>query len=235
MDKKIEKLLKSLCDDPNSCRERLLHTAGMLFAEHGMDAVSTRALTKTAGANLSAIAYYFGGKENLYNETLNYTIAHAQKLLGGAEAELRADVARAKGDRRQLARAAARFVRGLITALLGPGPETWQKQLVMREIDHPTAAFERLFEAIFSPLTEAFLDLVVAATGRDRDSPQTVMLTSALLGECLIFHRNQPVILRSLGWDDYGAEGIEAVIRIVTEGILEALDLPKDARAEAAA
>lgn len=224
---KMEAMLKSLCDDPSNCRERLLHTAGILFADHGVDAVSTRALTKAARANLSAIAYYFGGKENLYNETLNYTIEGAQKLLGGAEGQLRADVAEAKGDKALLGEAAARFVRDLILALLSPGKATWQKKLVMREIDQPSEAFDRLNEAIFKPLKDAFLDLVVAATGRDRAAPETVILVSALLGECLIFHRNEPIVLRSLGWDSYTPERIEAVTAIVSDGILDALDLPK--------
>ena len=74
MPEDTDKILESLCDDPTSARERLLHVAGMMFADRGIDAVSTRELTKAAGANLSAIAYYFGGKEGLYNEAIDYTI-----------------------------------------------------------------------------------------------------------------------------------------------------------------
>jgi len=46
-------------------RERLLDVAERLFAEHGFDAVSLRAITTDAGANLAAVNYYFGSKEAL--------------------------------------------------------------------------------------------------------------------------------------------------------------------------
>lgn len=226
-----EQILAALCADPTSSRERLLHVAGMMFAERGIDAVSTRELSKAAGANLSAIAYYFGGKEGLYNETINHTIGSTQALIGGAEARLRADLAAAGGDRGALADAAGAFVRAVLTALLGLGPEHWPRRLIMREIDHPTRAFDRLYEAIFQPLTGAFSDLLVAATGCDPGDPETVILTNALLGECLIFHRNRPIILRDLGWDEYTAERIELVVEIVVEGIFDALALPRPKRA----
>jgi AcrR family transcriptional regulator len=226
-----EQILEALCSDPTSSRERLLHVAGMMFADRGIDAVSTRELTKAAGANLSAIAYYFGGKEGLYNEAINHTIDSTQALIGGAEAKLRADLAEAGGDRGALAGAASAFVRAVLTALLGLGPEHWPRRLIMREIDHPTPAFDRLYEAIFQPLTAAFRDLLVAATGCDPADAETVILTNALLGECLIFHRNRPIILRNLGWDEYTSERIELVVDIVVDGILDALELrrPKQA------
>jgi AcrR family transcriptional regulator len=176
-----EQILEALCSDPTSSRERLLHVAGMMFADRGIDAVSTRELTKAARANLSAIAYYFGGKEGLYNEAINHTIDSTQALIGGAEAKLRADLAEAGGDRGALAGAASAFVRAVLTALLGLGPEHWPRRLIMREIDHPTPAFDRLYEAIFEPLTGAFRDLLVAATGCDPADAETVILTNALL------------------------------------------------------
>lgn len=50
---------------PADTRERLLDVAERLFAEHGFDAVSLRAITTEAGANLAAVNYYFGSKEAL--------------------------------------------------------------------------------------------------------------------------------------------------------------------------
>jgi len=227
MEPTTDQILDALCADPTSARERLLHTAGMMFAERGPDAVSTRELTKTAGANLSAIAYYFGGKDGLYNEAVDYTIADTRKLIDGAEQRLRAELAAAGADRAKLARAASAFVCAVLTALLGRGPEQWPWRLVLREIDHPTGAFERLYQAIFAPLTDAFADLVVAATGREPGEEETVILTNALLGECLIFLRNRPLVLRNLGWSEYTPRRIALVVEIVVDGILDALDLPR--------
>jgi AcrR family transcriptional regulator len=52
-----------------SVRDRILHEAERLFAEHGMSGVGLRAITAAAKVNLASIAYHFGSKEGLL-ETL---------------------------------------------------------------------------------------------------------------------------------------------------------------------
>lgn len=51
--------------DDQGTKERLLQTALRMFAESGFDAVSIRDLTSAAGANLGAIGYHFGSKDDL--------------------------------------------------------------------------------------------------------------------------------------------------------------------------
>jgi len=56
--------------DANSTRERLLMAAERLIAEHGIEAVSVRAVTQAAGVSVSAANYHFGSKDALVRETL---------------------------------------------------------------------------------------------------------------------------------------------------------------------
>jgi AcrR family transcriptional regulator len=56
-------------DGPDTV-ERLIDAGRRLFAERGFDGTSVRAVTQEAGANLGAITYHFGTKENLYQATL---------------------------------------------------------------------------------------------------------------------------------------------------------------------
>lgn len=49
-------------------KKRILDSAEELFAEGGFDGVSARDITKHAKCNVASINYYFGGKDNLYNE-----------------------------------------------------------------------------------------------------------------------------------------------------------------------
>ena len=50
----------------HATREKLLDVAEELFARHGLDAVSVRAILRAAGLrNQSALQYHFGGRENL--------------------------------------------------------------------------------------------------------------------------------------------------------------------------
>lgn len=61
-----------LSEDPaaaaSSVRQRLMDAAELLFAEHGWNAVSIRAIVTAAGVNLAALHYYFGSKEQLLAE-----------------------------------------------------------------------------------------------------------------------------------------------------------------------
>lgn len=55
--------------------DALLRAARTLFAHHGYDGASIRAITDAAGANLGAITYHFGSKRALYGAVLTECIA----------------------------------------------------------------------------------------------------------------------------------------------------------------
>ena len=55
---------------PQTVPERLLTVAADLFAREGFDAVSVRAITSRAKANLGAVTYHFGSKEALFHAVI---------------------------------------------------------------------------------------------------------------------------------------------------------------------
>ena len=155
MNKSIKTALSRLCGDPNCARERLLQTAGMLYAERGLDAVSTRELTGEAGVNLAAIAYYFGGKDGLRDAVIDTVIERTRERVGPIVARLSSDVADARGDRRDLSRAAARFMRAYLGTTLPLGPENWTVTVVMRAMSTRSEAHDRLYDTVFAPMMNA--------------------------------------------------------------------------------
>lgn len=48
----------------------LIDAARDIFATHGFDGASVRAITSAAGANLGAITYHFGSKRELYDQVV---------------------------------------------------------------------------------------------------------------------------------------------------------------------
>ena len=60
--------------DGRDTREKLLDAAERLFAEQGFDSTSLRQITAAAGANLAAVNYHFGSKEDLIVEVLDRKI-----------------------------------------------------------------------------------------------------------------------------------------------------------------
>lgn len=54
-----------------STAERILDAAEQLFADHGYDGVSTRAITELAGVRLNLLSYHFGTKEQLFRAVVD--------------------------------------------------------------------------------------------------------------------------------------------------------------------
>jgi len=52
----------------NQTKTRILQTAEILFANEGIATTSLRRITAEAGANLAAVNYHFGNKQNLVHE-----------------------------------------------------------------------------------------------------------------------------------------------------------------------
>lgn len=57
-------------ESPKETQERLLDAAEDLFAEKGFEAVSLREITARAEANVAAVNYHFGSKENLIDAVM---------------------------------------------------------------------------------------------------------------------------------------------------------------------
>lgn len=55
---------------PAATKDRILDAAEALFMEHGYEATSLRAITSAADANLAAVNYHFGSKEELFQAVL---------------------------------------------------------------------------------------------------------------------------------------------------------------------
>jgi len=60
--------------DSSDTRERILSCAERLFAERGFDSTSLRMITAEAEANLAAVNYHFGSKDELVREVLRRRI-----------------------------------------------------------------------------------------------------------------------------------------------------------------
>ena len=212
--------------DGEARRARILEAAGKLFAEHSFSSVSTRQIAKAAEANLSAITYHFGGKEELYGAVLGQLVVDTEPMIGPAIANLNAGVAAAAGDRRKLAMVMTGFLDGLLRSILGTERMRWQMALMLREFHHPSDWFPMLLEERIHPLHNAVAGLVGAARGQPADSAETRLLTAALIGQCMALGAARRVIWARLDWDEYPPERVEFVIATVTPAVLAMFSLP---------
>lgn len=66
---------------------KILNTVTVLFAECRFENVTIMQLAQAANINFAAISYYFGGKENLYQEVLRSQFLPALQALRETEAD----------------------------------------------------------------------------------------------------------------------------------------------------
>ncbi len=215
-------------------RDQLVNTALRLFAVHGYHGVTTRMVTKEAGANLAAINYHFGSKQGLYRAVVDDIAGSMSQLVGPMGQQLAQAVARAGDDREALAAAAHGFCRGFVTALIGETKRRPMVGLVIREFALPTEVFPVLFGQAIQPMHRVFSILAAAASGRnDPDDEAVVMQGHALLGMCMSFAIARVALCRRLDWDDYTPARVTAIAEAAASVLLSALRLPQQSGAVA--
>ncbi len=215
-------------------RERLLEAGLWLFALHGFDSVSTRQLARTAGVNIAAIAYHFGGKKELYHAVAEQQVKETDSIISPVAARLQAALKDAKGNREALAEIVGDLVLSLLRAFTGSDRMRLRGALIMREYALPTSAFEILFKGRIEPLHKAITALTAAALGRSPEDPATVVRAHAVVGQMIIFFIARIVLFARLGWTAYGEAEFEMIRREATESVLASLGLPLSTEREAA-
>lgn len=53
-------------EDGKETQERIIQTAGPLFAQNGYDGTTSKAICQQAGVNMAAVNYHFGSRDGLY-------------------------------------------------------------------------------------------------------------------------------------------------------------------------
>jgi AcrR family transcriptional regulator len=173
-------------NDPLATRQRLLDTAGEVFAAAGFRNATVRDICAKAGANIAAVNYHFGGKEGLYAEVLRH--AHAS-----AFEKYPPDMGLKPGATpRQRLHA---FVRSFLLRVLDDGRPAWHGKLMVREIADPTSALEAIvrdgIRPHFATLRGIVADLLGPKLAAD---PERVRFAAwSVVGQCLFYFVGRPV------------------------------------------
>src|SRR3954468_305153 len=148
-------------------RQRLLEAAGEIFAEQGFRQATVRDICARAGANVAAVSYHFGDKENLYSEVLRFAhgcaIEKYPPSLG-----LPAD---APAEKRLHA-----FVLSFLYRLLDEGRPAWHAKIISREMAEPTGAMDVLVQEQIKPHFGYALQVVMELLGPKAAGEETARL-----------------------------------------------------------
>ncbi len=169
-------------------RDRLLESATALFARRGFGTVGIREIAASAGVTPGMIAYYFGGKQGLYEAMLDHVFG---RLLG----QLRELGAAPAHDSEPI----EAFFQLYITTL---AHDPWIPQLIAREVligDGPLRAhFLERFASQVAQIIPALLERE-KAEGRLREDLDPVLTILSLVGAAVFPYLSHPLASQVLG------------------------------------
>jgi AcrR family transcriptional regulator len=198
-------------------RVRLLEAAGEEFADKGYELARVRAICDRAGANLAAVNYHFGDKEQLYLEVLREahrcgmepadgTVAEAVMLLPPAE-QLRI------------------FIHHFLGRVLAVNhPEGWQNRLMIREMLAPTPFSEVLVRETIRPRFERMKSLMRLICP-EADERRLNVLVFSVIGQCLHYKMARRITERLIGAEGYRELDLDYLADHITSFCLAALGL----------
>jgi TetR/AcrR family transcriptional regulator, regulator of cefoperazone and chloramphenicol sensitivity len=164
--------------------DRLLQAAEAEFAIDGFRKTTVQAICKRAEANIAAVNYHFGSKENLYR-----AVVDRARLALEADFPLPVDSGDAAAELRE-------FIGTMLGRLLSTGRHAWIARLWAMELVDPSPVMDVVVAMIVSPAHRRLRGIVSALTGRSDDDPVVWRLTASVVGQCLFYHIARPVISR---------------------------------------
>jgi len=146
-----------------------------------------REICGRAGANVAAINYHFGDKENLYLEVLRY--AHGKALekyppLLGIEED-------APSEKKLRA-----FIHSLLLRIFDKGPTSWHGKLMSREMIEPTKALDSLVEERMRPMVVQLWKIVAEILNCPINDERVRLCSLSVVSQCVFYNHCRPVVTR---------------------------------------
>jgi AcrR family transcriptional regulator len=198
----------------NQTRERLLEKAEMLFAQKGYHAVSVREITAAARCNMASVNYHFSNKKNLYLEVFRSRwIPRELRMYEAFETSV--DILGDPDPEMVVHALAEAYLEGpLSDEELGR-----HRQLIVRELNNPTEAFELVADQTLRPLFNKLYGLLAPENVDESNLSFDIM---SIFGIILYFNYSRPMVSRITGkiYDsDFKASLIDQMVRFSLHGL----------------
>ena len=181
----------------NDTKEKLLQMATKMFAERGIDGVSTRELVKKSEINLCSINYYFGTKQKLYEAVMDRVFEHIQQnFLKDIKKQQEASNLSPKEKIMQIINSFFDFLCSHIVS-------DTQAELLVREMFNPSSVYDKFYSDSLEPIHRYLTKLIADLWHLSSDDERAVLQTHFLLGQVLIFRIHKVALFRRLGIKKY--------------------------------
>ena len=188
-------------------REKLIESAGEVFAEVGFHNATVREICTRAGTNIAAVNYYFGEKLALYSEVLKSSILAQQTDVLISSHVLLSD------PRKGL----EALIRQWLERIRAGGRSAWYPRIMAHEMAQPTPALDLVAESMSGNYLR-FRTLVGSVIGRTPNDARTRMCVHSVVGQVLHYVQAGPMLARL--WPDLNLRN-EEQLRAIADHIVE--------------
>ena len=197
----------------DATKSRLIEAAGREFADKGFDQARIRSICDRAAANLAAVNYHFGDKEQLYRATLMEAYRRRSTV-----------VTPTLGDATPAEKLRAFIGFFFDQVVAGADQDTWHSQLIIREVFHPTPALDAVVNEWIRPRFE-MLKSIMREIRPEADDDRLNALSFSVVGQCLMYRMTREVAARLIGPDGLRRMGVNYLADHVASFSLAALGL----------
>ncbi len=206
----------------SNTRERLLERAIDVFGKQGFSGATTRMIASAAEVNISAIPYYFNGKEGLYTAVVEHIGEQVQLLMQETLLEIENGMRNPTINPQEAMDLLEIVLTNLINFLLGSTEALRFTRIILREHLDPSAAYGTIFSHIMSPLLTNIARLITIVTGIS--DPREVRLRAlAVMGQAMTFRIARETMVRLLDLDGYSPKERDEIRRVILEQTRAAL------------
>ena len=212
-----------MASEGTDTREALMEAAGALFADYGLDGATVRAIAEKGGANIAAVNYYFGGKENLYTEVLRFVVT-----------QIRCTLAReylAAGTCFNTAAGRVSAIRALVRerfkAYCSYDRPAWYGRLMMRSMLEPNPSLRMVVEEMLQPENEALKQFLRRCKPSLSDW-EAQLWAFSIAGQVSFYVFSEAPVLTVLGKQQYDTDFLDEAAEHVSRAIIDGLGLRTD-------
>jgi len=166
--------------------QKLLDSAGPIFAEKGYYSATIREICRRAGANIAAVNYHFKDKLGLYAEILNQCAraAHVEQMRAALDQT---------GSPEDILR---EVIRARVQGLRKDAFPNWYLRIFAHELTEPTPAMSRLMNRVSRPIYDRLLELIAKIIGLPPHHNKTKLCAQSVMGQILFYVFAGPVLAR---------------------------------------
>ena len=191
--------------DKTNTKERIMSSAIRLFSRYGYEGTSVRMLCNESDVNISSISFYFGSKDNLYHDCLQYIADLADSYYDPAYKIAKKALEKDSLTKEEAYEAALKIVDAQITSSLAPHYQS-SLRLINWEQNSPQFDFHPISDTLFEKCEKPLAELIAAVTPLDYS--KSIIASRFLNGSIISFGEHSLLVQKAI--EDSSADSVDA-------------------------